>query len=58
MAGGALEHSQGTGFLEKVGENPVTGGGGHQSISPVKNVGDTGSPNVQVRVMGDVRRYY
>ena len=53
-----MKHQEGAIGLEKVKENTVTGGGGQPGISPVIQGSDTGSPNVQVGVMDDVRRDY
>ena len=40
--------------MSQVGETYVTGGGAQQGVSPVLQGGDTGSPNVRIRVLGTV----
>ena len=51
-----MKHRKGAGGLDEVGEVAATGGGIQPGIRPVIQGSGTGSINVRVGVMGDVRR--
>ena len=56
MAIRETEHQQGTGSLTESSKAIFTGGGGKPGVRPVLKGDGTGGPDLQVRLLGAVRR--